>query len=90
MAEFINKVISLQSKKTSMRLTFWEWKILDSICRAEKLKRKTLLELIDSHRNQNIGLTPAVRLFSLIYLFTYGNRFNTCRNIDKILPLLKQ
>jgi predicted DNA-binding ribbon-helix-helix protein len=51
-----------------MRLANAEWRILDCICYAEKMKRKNLLELIDQKRNPELGLTAAVRLFSLRYL----------------------
>ncbi|MEE6206811.1 MAG: ribbon-helix-helix domain-containing protein [Alphaproteobacteria bacterium] len=90
MTTFINKVISLNSKKTSMRLTGFEWRILDSICRAEKIKRKTLLELIEQNRDQKTGLTPAVRLFSLMYIYTFGNRLSTANDIYKVLRCLKK
>lgn len=87
---YINRVISLNHKKTSMRLTFFEWKILDAICRAEKIRRKTLLELIEQNRDEIIGLTPAVRLFSLMYVYTFGNRFTNTNDIHKILGYLKR
>ena len=63
-----NRVVSLYNRKTSMRLAVSEWQILDHICYAEKIKRKNLLELIDQNRHNELGLTAAVRLFSLHYL----------------------
>lgn len=86
----INKVITLYDKKTSMRLTFFEWKILDSICRAEKLKRKSILELIDKNRDSEIGLTPAVRLFTLLYLYNFGNRPSGTNDIYKVFNSMKK
>ena len=68
MAFLRNKVITLYDRKTSMRLANAEWQIIDHICYAEKIKRKNLLELIDQNRNQELGLTAAVRLFALQYL----------------------
>ena len=85
-----NKVITLYDKKTSMRLTFFEWKILDSICRAEKLKRKSILELIDKNRDTEIGFTPAVRLFSLLYLYNFGNKLNGANDIYKLFNAMKK
>lgn len=70
-----NKVISVFDKKTSMRLTKIEWEILDSICMRENIKRKKLLELIESRRNSSLGLTPSVRLFSLLYLYSLNGKF---------------
>jgi len=90
MTTFINKVITVNSKKTSMRLTMFEWKILDSICRNEKIKRKTLLELVEQNRDVDTGLTPAVRLFSLMYVYTFGNRFTGANDIYKVLKCLKK
>lgn len=63
-----NRVISVFERKTSMRLAKSEWYILDSICMREKIKRKQLLELIDSNKDPQLGLTPSVRLFSLLYM----------------------
>ena len=85
-----NKVITLYDKKTSMRLTFFEWKILDSICRAEKLKRKSMLELIDKNRDAKIGLTPAVRLFTLLYLYNFSNKLSESNDIHKIFNAMKK
>ncbi|MBP5353348.1 MAG: ribbon-helix-helix domain-containing protein [Alphaproteobacteria bacterium] len=71
----IRRVISVFDKKTTMRLTQTEWIILNHICRQEKINRKKLLEMIEEKRDTALGLTPAVRLFSLLYLYnqTDGN-----------------
>ncbi len=69
MLKLMNKVISVFNKKTSMRLTNTEWHIIDEICYAEKIKRKTLFEKIQKHHHKCMGLTPAVRLFSLNYYY---------------------
>ena len=63
------RVISVFNKKTSMRLAQDEWLILQTICRNEKIARKKLLEMIEQKRDKCIGLTAAVRLFSLLYLY---------------------
>ena len=86
MVKQLNKIISIHNRKTSMRLTTDEWEILDTICYNEKIRRKELLELIEDNRDFNIGLTPAVRLFSLLYLFSKVKKSTTIStNIKKIL-----
>lgn len=67
MASLSNRVIAIYDRKTSMRLAPAEWEAIDTICKREKLKRKKLFEIIDLNRNKNMGLTPSVRLFSIIY-----------------------
>lgn len=69
MIVLISKVVSVYNRKTCMRLTNIEWQILNKICLREKIKRKNLLELIEDSRSDKLGLTPAVRLFTLIYLY---------------------
>ncbi len=69
MLKHVNKVISVFDKKTCMRLTNTEWKIIDEICYREKLKRKTLFEKIKDNHNSCLGMTPAIRLFSLSYYY---------------------
>ena len=68
MTRLTNRVISIYDRKTTMRLATAEWHVLDNICYLESMKRKHLLELIDQNRDKKIGFTPAVRLFSLLYL----------------------
>lgn len=68
MTILLNRVISIYEHKTSMRLAKSEWYILDRICIRENLKRNQLLEIINEHRSPGLGLTPAVRLFSLLYM----------------------
>ncbi len=74
MTTLLNRIILVNAHKTSMRLTTSEWYILDRICIRENLKRGQLLELIDTKRSSNCGLTQAVRLFSLLYLHNLARR----------------
>ena len=67
MASLSNRVISIYNRKTSMRLAPAEWEAIDTICRRENNKRKKLFELIDANKDEKMGLTSSVRLFSLIY-----------------------
>ena len=68
MTTLLNRIILVNDHKTSMRLTTYEWYILDRICIRENLKREQLFELIDTKRSNNFGFTQTVRLFSLLYL----------------------
>ena len=64
----MSRVVTLHNKKTSMRLTNVEWNIFAQVCKCEKIKRKTLLELICDSHCAELNLTSAVRLFMLLYL----------------------
>ncbi|MCM1322649.1 MAG: ribbon-helix-helix domain-containing protein [Acetobacter sp.] len=64
-----NKIIYITNKKTSMRLASAEWLALDSICKKERVKRNYLIELIKKNKDTKMGLTSAVRLFTLIYFY---------------------
>lgn len=69
MAELASKVISLTNKKTSIRLAVAEWEAIDIICQRENIKRNNLIELINDKKDENLGLTCSVRLFSIIYFY---------------------
>lgn len=84
MLKQMNKVISVFDKKTSMRLTNTEWHIIDEICYNEKLKRKRLFEKIVNHRNPCLGLTPAIRLFSLSYYYLKSKPHPDHKNQDAV------
>ncbi|MBR3676956.1 MAG: ribbon-helix-helix domain-containing protein [Alphaproteobacteria bacterium] len=85
MLKQMNRVISVYNKKTSMRLTDIEWCILDEICFSEKLKRKILLEKISCCHSDCLKLTPAVRLFSLLYLYSRCKKKNEAFSQSNIL-----
>ena len=68
MPQLKNKVISLNNRKTSMRLAVEEWNAFDDICKRERLRRKELLELIEAEKGEHFGLTCYVRLFTVAYL----------------------
>lgn len=80
------RVISVFDKKTSMRLAQSEWYILQNICQNEKITRKTLLEMIEQKRDKQLGLTAAVRLFTLLYLYAQTTKAKyTKGSIENIL-----
>ena len=90
MTKLTNKVITIFNRKTSMRLTTHEWNILDSICHSEKIKRKTLLEHIQNGKDQHIGLTSAVRLFSLLYIYLNNKHSGNSRKINDIIIMMRK
>ena len=67
MVETACKLINISDKKTSMRLAKEEWNAFDIICSREHVKRDNLIDLIDNNKNVQMGLTYAVRLFSIVY-----------------------
>ena len=88
MIKQMSRVISVFDRKTSMRLTDVEWRIIDEICFSEKLKRKKLIEQIAQSHNNCLKLTPAIRLFSLLYL--YHKRSDRNKFEPYIEQILKQ
>lgn len=71
MTKLTNRVITIDGRKTSMRLALQEWDALEKICNRENIKRKTLLELIEKHKDPKLGLTCSVRLFEIVYMLRY-------------------
>ena len=69
MTQLLSKVIFINHHKTSMRLAAAEWDAIDNICKRENIKRNTLINLISTRKNAQLGLTCSVRLFSLIYFY---------------------
>lgn len=85
MAQLSSKVIFISNKKTSMRLAVAEWKALDIICERENIKRNNLIEMISCKKDQKMGLTCSVRLFSTIYfyhLLTEQQNYTSATNIE--------
>lgn len=67
MAKQINRVICINNKKTTIRLASAEWEAFDIICQKENVSRNHLIDLLNSNKDKNLGLTNSVRLFSIIY-----------------------
>lgn len=90
MASLSNRVISIYQRKTSMRLAPAEWDAIKTICNRENITRKKLFEIIDIHRNKEIGFTTSVRLFSIIYYRnSLSNKFNLRKNKPDHNPILE-
>lgn len=69
MIALMSRVVTIRNRKSSMRLTDVEWRILEQICLQEKTKRKNLLEMIEDNCSRGFSYTSSVRLFMLIYLY---------------------
>lgn len=67
MVKLVSRIIYLDCKSTCIRLCDQEWDALDKICKEENVKRKELIEQIRINKNNQLGLTPAIRLFTLLY-----------------------
>lgn len=62
-----SRVITVHKRKTTMRLCKNEWDALKDICQREQINRKLLFEMIENQKDPKLGLTPSIRLFSLVY-----------------------
>jgi predicted DNA-binding ribbon-helix-helix protein len=93
MVEFTCKLINIANKKTSIRLADEEWCAFDIICVREHVKRDCLINLIEINKNAQMGLTYAVRLFSIIYfqdLFTKkSHQEYSSSKIKPVSPVFK-
>lgn len=67
MTRLINKIISLNKRRTSMRLADAEWEAMREICEHENLSRNKLIEHIEETKDENLGLSCSTRLFLLAY-----------------------
>lgn len=67
MTKLANKIISINNRRTSMRLCNKEWDAIEDICKREHITRNSLIELIENAKNQRLGLTYSTRLFLVLY-----------------------
>lgn len=86
MASLSNRVITVYNHKTSIRLAPAEWEAIDAICKRENISRKTLFELIALNKDEKLGLTSSIRLFSIAYYknFILGKITQTNPIVDAI------
>lgn len=68
MVKFFKRVIILCGKRTSIRMSEFEWQMLENISRTANMRRNRLIELIKNNKAKNLQLTPAIRLFIMLYL----------------------
>lgn len=62
-----NRIISLNNRRTSMRLSIKEWEALKEICHKEKITRNKLIEMIEQYKDNELGLSYSTRLFITCY-----------------------
>ena len=69
MTKLVNKILSINNRRTSMRLCHREWKMIDEICRNEKINRNDFIETIENNNKTGLGLTYFTRLFIMTYFY---------------------
>ena len=62
-----NKIVFINKRRTSMRLSKNEWDAIEEVCSIEKSSKNHLLSLIENNKPKNFGLTCATRVFLLNY-----------------------
>ncbi len=67
MTKLMNKIVMLNNRRTSMRLCFKEWEALYEICKIEHISKNHLIEMIEAHKDNRLGLTYYTRLFLMSY-----------------------
>lgn len=74
MPKLVNKVISINKRRTSMRLCTIEWEALDEICERENITRNKLIEKIEGDKDKEFGLAYSTRLFMVQYFRSAAKR----------------
>jgi len=67
MLKLINRVVSVNGRRTSMRMCAKEWRALDDVCKKEKISKNELLGMIEASGKNSLGLTYSTRLFIIAY-----------------------
>ena len=67
MLRLINRVVSVNGRRTSMRMSMKEWNALEDVCRKEKISKNQLLGLIEESNKDSLSLTYSTRLFIIAY-----------------------
>ena len=97
MTKLMNKIIMINNRRTSMRLCHKEWDALFEVCKIEHISKNHLIEMIEAHKNDGLGLTYSTRLFLMSYFreaaSAEGHKnagHGLSDNYDAINRLLKQ
>lgn len=69
MTKLVNKILFINKRRTSMRLCLCEWKLIDEICKTEKITRNDFVEFIENNNSSQLGLTYFSRLFIMLYYY---------------------
>lgn len=67
MPKLVNKIISINKRRTSMRLCTIEWDALSEVCEKENISRNKLIEKIEDDKDAELGLAYSTRLFLVQY-----------------------
>ena len=67
MTKLMNKIIMINNRRTSMRLCLKEWDALYEVCKIEHISKNHLIEMIEAHKSNTLGLTYSTRLFLMSY-----------------------
>lgn len=81
MPKLVNKIITVNKRRTSMRLCTLEWDAIEEICGKENISRNRLIEKIENDKDRNLGLSYSTRLFLVQY---YRNAANKPRKITEL------
>ena len=86
MLKLVNKIVLINGRRTSMRMSNKEWHAFDDVCKSENISRNELLSMIEKLKDNNLGLTYSTRLFILSYFRQLAS--NTVANNDNFPQLL--
>lgn len=67
MLKLVNRVVSVNGRRTSMRMCTKEWLALEDVCKKEKITKNQLLGMIEETGKNTLGLTYSTRLFIIAY-----------------------
>ena len=74
MPKLVNKIITVNKRRTSMRLCTLEWEAIDEICDKENISRNKLIEKIENEKDIALGLSYSTRLFLVQYFRDAANK----------------
>ncbi|MGH6661841.1 MAG: ribbon-helix-helix domain-containing protein [Rhodospirillales bacterium] len=88
-AKLVSKNVTINGRRTSLRLERASWEALDDICKCEKLTIHEMCTLIDNSRHGS-SRTSAVRAFIVTYFRTLARERGalTAGTASAILPQL--
>ncbi len=86
-AKLISKNVTINGRRTSLRLEQASWEALGDICKCEDLTLHELCSLIESRRN-GASRTSAVRAFIVTYYRTVTAEYGALQRgtVSAILP----
>ncbi len=69
MTKLVSKILFINNRRTSMRLCLTEWRLIDEICKNERIARNDFIEIIENNNHSGLGLTYYTRLFIMTYFY---------------------